>query len=220
MWDVDAWECSLLSCLCCSVRIWSLRRFKSAHVSADAQRRAGSAASWGRGRGFVKIHLTHYLTGRCALPGSFFFLENLRFTEVDGSSSQCTFCCINYLDEQQWWNVTDLYWLNKLNNTLLFVFTTEQTGWTNWLKGLEGDTDSDCFTLFMCGGPCHLFLASNSILGILFSPENFLFIQLWKRYNCDAEFQSPFKYNLKEMTSCWKSQIECMQISRRGTNCY
>ena len=36
------------------------------------------------------------------------------------------------------------------------------------------------FTLFLCGGPCHS-LSSNSALGILFSSESSLFIQLSKK---------------------------------------
>ena len=44
--------------------------------------------------------------------------------------------------------------LNKLNNTTLVAFLSEQTE-INKLT-LKDNTVSYCFTSFKCGGPCHL----------------------------------------------------------------
>ena len=64
------------------------------------------------------------------------------------------------------------------------LFMPKQTKQTpffhDWINKvtLNDNTLSFCFTLFICGGPCHL--VSNSVLGTLFSSDNSLFIQLSK----------------------------------------
>ena len=73
--------------------------------------------------------------------------------------------------------------LNKLNKQTLLFFSFHD--WMNRINKLtlKDDTISCCFTLFICGGPCHLsssHLASNCVLGTLFSSENRLFIQRGK----------------------------------------
>ena len=70
--------------------------------------------------------------------------------------------------------------------------SSEQTESTNclclhdWINrnketDLKEQHDVYCFTLFLCGGPCHL-SSFKQCSGALFSSENSSFINLWKQY--------------------------------------
>ena len=66
----------------------------------------------------------------------------------------------------------DPHWFvsDNMNKQSLFVFMTEYTkGKNNYIL--------HCFTLFICGGPCHLFnlKLSNSLFGF-FMEKNVVFI--------------------------------------------
>ena len=66
--------------------------------------------------------------------------------------------------------------LNKLNNQI----------------DLKDNKTSNCLTLFICGGPCHL-SSFKQCSGTLFSSENSLFIQLWGKQT----FLSLYHYFIK-----------------------
>ena len=71
-------------------------------------------------------------------------------------------------------NIKQLFWVFYLSKVIIYQLSL--FSWLNKQTDLKGRQHSYHFTLFIFSGPCHF-----PSLGILFSSENSVFIQLWKK---------------------------------------